>query len=102
MFLLIFYTAGPDLTKECQSYVKKNGELKVCDVFTSAPGNLKFKAILHAVGPTYRSSEKVKREKQLFEVTKNILKSSEQNKWSKIALPAISTGVFGFPLDVVG
>jgi len=37
--------AGPDMTRECKDYIKKNKSLAVSKAFASSSGKLKFKKI---------------------------------------------------------
>jgi O-acetyl-ADP-ribose deacetylase (regulator of RNase III) len=63
-------------------------------VITTA-GNLKAKKIIHAVGPI--QGQAIEDEK-LAQATLNSLKLAEENNIKSISFPAISTGVFGFPM----
>ena len=59
-------------------------------------GDLKAKHVIHAVGPRYNIDPDP--EKYLGMAVCNSLKLAEEKKLSSIALPAISTGIFGYPL----
>ncbi|ESO09298.1 hypothetical protein HELRODRAFT_136060, partial [Helobdella robusta] len=91
----ISMAAGTDVQAECSSYVKQHGEVSTSDVYISGPGRLKFKAIIHAVGPIYRAQTNANT--LLCNTISNIMKCCEGRKWSNVALPAISTGIFSFP-----
>lgn len=64
-------------------------------VITGA-GNLKTRHVIHAVGPhgTDRDADG-----KLANATRASLVLADQHHLSSIAFPAISTGVFGFPID---
>lgn len=62
-------------------------------VYTSA-GNLKAKYVIHAVGPRWGEGEE---EEKLKSAVLSALKLAEELKCEKVSLPAISTGIFGFP-----
>lgn len=64
-------------------------------VITSA-GRLKARYVIHAAGPRMRSRDA---EVKLRNATLNSLKVADENSVKSIAIPAISTGIFGFPLD---
>jgi len=64
-------------------------------VITSA-GKLPCKAIIHVVGP--RNGEGKENEK-LAKAINSVLKLAQQNNFRSISIPAISTGIFGFPKD---
>ena len=83
---------GPSIQAECD---KIGGTFVGGAVITSA-GNLKAKYIIHAVGP--RQGEGNEDEK-LKNATLNSLKIANENNLKSISFPAISTGIFGFPID---
>jgi O-acetyl-ADP-ribose deacetylase len=59
-------------------------------------GKLACKAVIHVVGP--RNGEAKENEK-LSVAINNILIFAQQNGFKIISIPAISTGIFGFPKD---
>ena len=62
------------------------------------PGfNLKARHVIHAVGPMYYDDEQSAPYLKL--VYKNIIKVAEENKLTSIAIPSISTGIYGYPKD---
>jgi len=66
-------------------------------VYVSKPGRLPCKAIIHAVGPIW-SSGHMNEKNLLYETVFNILEEAESRGFASVALPAISTGNYGFPL----
>ena len=83
---------GPQIQEECN---KKGGTFVGGAVITTA-GNLKARYVIHAVGP--RMGEGSEDEK-LKNATLNSLKLADENNLKSISFPAISTGVFGFPVE---
>jgi len=83
---------GPEIQQECD---RIGGTFAGGAVITTA-GNLKAKYVIHAVGP--RAGEADTDEK-LKSATANSLKLADDNNLKSISFPAISTGVFGFPLQ---
>ena len=65
-------------------------------VFTTA-GSLKAKHVIHAVGPKYKDGKSGEPEK-LESAVKAALEIADKKKLKSIAIPAISTGIFGYPL----
>ncbi|KAG2459584.1 PAR14 polymerase, partial [Polypterus senegalus] len=94
----LLQAAGPDLQDQCDKYTQKNGKVKVGDVVKTAAGNLPCKYVLHAVGPRWHS--KSESEPVLKNVVMKTLKSAEDLGCKSIAIPAISSGIFGYPLDL--
>jgi len=67
--------------------------------YVSKPGRLPCKAIIHAVGPIWSSGHKNEKN-LLYETVVNILEEAERRQFTSVALPAISTGLYRFPLQL--
>lgn len=83
---------GEAIQDECDNI----GFIGVGNAAVTTAGKLKAKYVIHAVGPRMgegRENEKLK------SATINTLKIATQKKLKVIAFPAISTGIFGYPLD---
>ncbi|XP_075613237.1 protein mono-ADP-ribosyltransferase PARP14 isoform X2 [Balearica regulorum gibbericeps] len=92
--------AGPELQQECDELVRKNGRLQPgCAVITGA-GKLPCKNVIHAVGPRWSKFEAEKCVYLLRKTVKKSLQLAETYNHRSIALPAISGGIFGFPLEL--
>ncbi|XP_074684764.1 protein mono-ADP-ribosyltransferase PARP14-like isoform X1 [Strix aluco] len=92
--------AGPELQQECDELVRKNGTLLPgCAVITGA-GKLPCKNVIHAVGPRWKKDEAEKCVYLLRKTVKKSLQLAETFNHHSIALPAISGGIFGFPLEL--
>ena len=83
---------GPKIQKECD---KIGGTFVGGTVITTA-GNLKAKYVIHAVGPRMGEGNE---DEKLKNATLNSLKLADENKLKSISFPAISTGIFGFPIQ---
>jgi O-acetyl-ADP-ribose deacetylase (regulator of RNase III) len=83
---------GPKIQEECD----KIGGTPVGTAVITTGGNLKAKHVIHAVGPQMGEGDE---DRKLRDATANSLKVADQNKLKSIAFPAISTGIFGYPLD---
>jgi len=65
----------------------------------TAAGQLKAKYVFHAVGPVWNGGRD--REPELLRSAfRRCLELAEELKCQSIAFPAISTGVYGFPIDL--
>jgi O-acetyl-ADP-ribose deacetylase (regulator of RNase III) len=82
---------GPEIQAECN---KIGGTFVGGAVITTA-GNLKAKHVIHAVGPRMGEGDE---DEKLKNATLNSLKVADENNLKSIAFPAISTGIFGFPI----
>jgi len=78
---------------------KTNGGLLVGQVYVSKPGNLPCKFIIHAVGPRWRGGQRGELE-HLRQAVHCSLEEAIKRNLRSIAMPAISTGIFGFPIDL--
>ncbi len=83
---------GPTIQEECN----KIGGTFVGGAVITTGGNLKAKHVIHAVGPRMGEG---KEDEKLNNATLNSLKLMDDNKLKTIAFPAISTGIFGYPID---
>ena len=88
----IHEAAGPDLVKECAGLGGcKTGEAKI-----TAGYKLNAKYVFHTVGPIYGG--KNEDAALLAACYRNSLDLARDNDLHSIAFPAISTGVYGYPL----
>ncbi|KXJ27279.1 uncharacterized protein LOC110236553 [Exaiptasia diaphana] len=90
---------GISIQQESDNYIAKHGAVPTGEVAITKAGNLPCKAIIHAVGPIWDGGSKGE-EKDLHNAVLNSLKACNQNQFGSVALPAISSGIFGFPKDL--
>jgi len=79
-------------------HVKIEGKLLPGQAFVSTPGRLPCKAIIHAVGPRWRGGHR-NEENQLYAAVMQSMQEATQRGFQTIAIPAISAGLFSFPLQ---
>ena len=68
-------------------------------VMSSDSGSLPCKRIIHAVGPRWING-RGEEEWNLSNCIENCFEELKRHSLSSIAIPPISTGIFGFPLDL--
>jgi len=83
---------GSAIQEECN----KIGGTYVGGAVITTGGNLKAKYVIHAVGPQMGEGDE---DNKLRNATVNSLKVADENGLKSIAFPAISTGIFGYPLQ---
>lgn len=82
---------GPAIQAECD----KIGGCPVGSAAITGSGNLPAAYVIHAIGPRMGEGDE---ERKLAGATHASLDLAAQHNLSEIAFPAISTGVFGYPL----
>ncbi|XP_034549319.1 protein mono-ADP-ribosyltransferase PARP9 isoform X2 [Notolabrus celidotus] len=93
---------GPDVQRESNDYIRKHGDLKTGDAIVAGPGHLPCKHIIHAVGPRlplYPTNSDISRAEPLLkEAIRSILDKVRERRLQSVAIPAISSGLFHYPL----
>ena len=82
---------GPQIQEECN----RIGGTFVGGAVITTGGNLKTRHVIHAVGPQLGEGNE---DEKLKNATRNSLTVADEHGLKSIAFPAISTGIFGFPI----
>ena len=94
----ILKKGGQEIQDASDTHVASYGKLSPGEVWLSrVVGRLQCSALIHAVGPRWQHSSSS--EHLLRKVCSRCLEHAEAFKYNSIALPAISSGVFGCPID---
>ncbi len=72
------------------------GFVPVGEAAITSGGNLPAKYVIHAVGPQWGEGDE---DNKLKNAVQNSLKLAAKHQLNSISLPAISSGIFGFPRD---
>ncbi|CAH1257722.1 PARP14 [Branchiostoma lanceolatum] len=93
---------GKEIQRDCEAYIRTSGHLSDGDVMTTKPYRLPCKMVVHAVGPQWQrglsEDEKSGKEANLLRAVFNSLQ--EAKDYHSIGVPAISSGVYGCPIDL--
>ena len=90
----IHSAGGPSIMTEC----RKIGGCPTGQAVITTAGKLATKYVIHTVGPVYQGGNKGEAI-LLQNAYKNSLKLALENGLQNISFPAISCGVYGYPLD---
>ncbi|EGV96420.1 protein mono-ADP-ribosyltransferase PARP14 [Cricetulus griseus] len=91
--------AGPELQAECDRIVRSRGTVLTGNAVISKAGKLPCRHVIHAVGPRWKGDKAQECVSLLKKVVDRSLTLAEEYKCQSIAMPAISSGIFDFPLD---
>jgi O-acetyl-ADP-ribose deacetylase len=91
----IHRAAGPALLEEC----KPLGGCETGDAKITGAGELPVKHVIHAVGPVWHGGDQGETE-LLASAYRRAIELAAEHGDRRVAFPAISTGVYRFPLDL--
>ena len=92
----ILRRGGPSIQAESDAWVRQHGPVKhERPAYTSA-GSLPCRYVIHAVGPVWGEGGE---DDRLAAAVRGALQVAVELGLVSVALPAISTGIFGFPVE---
>jgi O-acetyl-ADP-ribose deacetylase (regulator of RNase III) len=87
---------GPAIQKESDAWIRHHGIVSHARPAWTSGGHLPAKYVIHAVGPVWGAGDE---DAKLAAAVTGSLHLADELKCSSIALPAISTGIYGFPKE---
>ncbi|MCC6261367.1 MAG: macro domain-containing protein [Anaerolineales bacterium] len=87
---------GETIQQESDAWIEQHGLVSHARPAWTSGGALPAKYIIHAVGPVWGAGAE---DQKLSDAVTGALHVADELKCKSIALPAISTGIFGFPKE---
>ena len=92
---------GAQIQKDSNSLIKLRGSIPIGSCEYTKAGKLPAKYIIHTVGPSCSNSNpSTLQQSQLRNAIRNSLRTAEILGLVSIAIPSVSTGIFGFPVKL--
>lgn len=86
---------GSSIQVESTNWVKEHGPVQNGQAAVTGAGNLDCKYVIHVVGPIWGEGDE---EHKLSLAVHTALQAAEKLELTSIAFPAISTGIYGYPM----
>jgi O-acetyl-ADP-ribose deacetylase (regulator of RNase III) len=87
---------GPSIQEESDVWVHQHGAVTHGEPAYTGAGRLPCRFVIHAVGPVWGEGDE---DAKLSAAIRGCLSVADRLQLKSIALPAISTGIFGFPKE---
>jgi O-acetyl-ADP-ribose deacetylase (regulator of RNase III) len=93
---------GTNVQKESDLWTRQHGIVPTgcCTVTKGDHGDLQCKYIIHTVGPIWHENSLKENKKLMASCVANTLEMGKYLGIKKVSLPAISSGIYGFPKDL--
>lgn len=87
---------GAIIQRESDLWIRQHGPVPHSHPAWTSGGNLPAKYVIHAVGPVWGDGNE---DQKLSDAVTGSLQVADELKCLSLAMPAISTGIFGFPKE---
>lgn len=87
---------GEIIQRESKAWVRKNGPVSHAEPAWTSAGDLPCKVVIHAVGPIWGDGDE---DAKLADALTGSLRVASDLGLTSVSIPAISTGIFGFPKE---
>jgi O-acetyl-ADP-ribose deacetylase (regulator of RNase III) len=94
--LAIVRKGGPAIETESETIIAERGPLEAGDAVITSGGNLPAKFVIHTVGPVWGEGGE---NDKLRKAIRHSLALADEEDLKTIAFPAVSTGIYRFPVD---
>jgi len=90
----IVRAGGRSIQAESDEWVRRHGPVRTGTAAITGAGRLPCRYVIHAVGPVWGSGDEVTK---LASAVRSALQLATEHGLHSVSLPAISSGIFGFP-----
>ena len=94
----IHHKGGPEITRECERMRQRDGPVMPGGAVATPAGRLPAKYVIHTVGPVWHGGTHGEA-KVLANCYGESMRVADDLKLHSIAFPAISTGIFRYPVE---
>ena len=95
----IHRAGGPAILAACKAIVERHGRLPAGMAVATSGGRLAAKYVIHTVGPVWSGGHSNEAE-TLASCHREAIRVADELELGSIAFPAISTGVYGYPVEL--
>lgn len=95
----IHRAGGAAIWDQCREIVRKQGPLPTGHAVATSAGRMKARHVIHTVGPVWHGGHSGEPE-LLASCYRESVRVADELKVQSIAFPSISTGIFGYPVDL--
>ncbi|XP_029461156.1 protein mono-ADP-ribosyltransferase PARP9 [Rhinatrema bivittatum] len=99
--LALVTAGGREIEIESKKWIDQHGKVETGEIAITTGGNLPCRKVIHAVGPIWQSSMEITCKQKLQAAVNSILKFVDgSSDIGSVAIPALSSGLFSFPLEL--
>jgi O-acetyl-ADP-ribose deacetylase (regulator of RNase III) len=95
----IHAAGGPEILEHCRKIVAQQGRLPAGHAVATTAGRLLARHVIHTVGPVWAGGDSGEPE-ALAGCHRESIRVADELQLASIAFPAISTGIFGYPVEL--
>ncbi|XP_062574511.1 uncharacterized protein LOC134236363 [Saccostrea cucullata] len=96
----ILQAAGEAFDEACKEHIRRNGLVKVGTCAETEAGQLPYAWVINAVGPRWDPAKESLCKTHLHSAVESSIVRAAQLGMDSIGLPAISSGIFGMPVEL--
>jgi len=89
--------AGLQMDQECDAWIAEHGQVPTGGAVATTAGKLRFKGIIHAVGPMMGQGDE---ENKITEALRTSFQIAHKEQWRSLSFPGISSGIFSVPHQI--